>query len=283
MPKSDPKDYLPVARYQEVLDVFHAMTGTLLLEFARESRVARDTIIRNFIARADTMTRAVFRLWELEDYQDCWILHRCLLERLFHLWHLERNNQFELFEAWSFLEQYNAINRVRSDSEFSGALESKLFDLTAEQRERARALAIAPPIWQRPKAEEVARSLNMLFLYRFGYDFASTHVHPMANDGQQDFYAITRLAQAQDFPDQRSVLSNTLLVATMIVQQGLNASTLSWRALVYDFIDDLRRFLDTGIETYKISFIKLGAMVNQGIRLCQAGANPEGASGTPMQ
>lgn len=270
MPKFDFRDYLPVERYKEALGAFHGFGGILLFEFARDKRGERDVIIRNFIARADTTARAVFQLWELQDYQDCWILHRCLLDRLFHLWHLQDSNQFEVFEAWSFLKQYKAVLRVRNDSEFIGARESKLFALTPEQEERALALAKAEPIWRRPKPEKVAESLNMHFLYRFGYDFASTHVHPMANDGYQDFYTITKLEPAPDFPDQRSVLSNTMLVATMVVQQGLNASTLSWRAVVYDFLDDFIRFLDTGADDFKVSFLKLCEMFKQGMPLCQA-------------
>lgn len=270
MPKFEPKDYLPVEQYEEALGTFHDIAVILLREFAREKRGNRDTIIRNFIARTDTMALAVFRLWELQDYQDCWILHRCLLDRLFHLWHLQQNDQFEVFEAWSFLEQYNAVNRARSDLEFSGARESKLFTLTPEQKERARALAKAVPAWQRPKPEEVAKSLDMRFLYRFGYDYASTHVHPMANDGRQDFYTITKREPTPDFPDQRTVLSNTLLVATMVVQHGLNASTLAWRAPVFDFLDDFERFLGTGADNFKDSFLTLRAMIEEGMPLCQA-------------
>jgi len=269
MPKFNTDDYLPVEIYREGLDAFHAVSSLLLFEFARENRNEKDIIIRNFIARSDMMTRAVFRLWELEDYQDCWIIHRCLLDRLFHLWQLHQNDEFEIFEAWSFLEQFNAINRVRSDPEFSGALKSKLFNITSEQIERARTLAKNPPVWRRPKGEVAAKSLDMGFLYRFGYDFASAHIHPMADDGQQDFYTLTKLEPAPDFPEHRVVLSNTLLVATMLVQQGLNSSTLSWRSLVYDFLDNLRRMLGNGDEEYKISFVKIGKMIEQRMRLCR--------------
>ena len=190
--------------------------------------------------------------------------------------HLQEHDQFEVFEAWSFLEQYNALNRVRSAPEFRGVLESKMFRLTPEQKERAKVLMKTPPVWQRPKAEEVAKRLDMRFLYLFGYDFGSTHVHPMANDGQQDFFTITKLEPALAFPDQRAVLSNTLLVGTMIVQQGLNASTpLSWRALIYNFLDDLRRFLDTGADDYKLTFMKLGMLIERGVRLCRTqGSSP---------
>jgi hypothetical protein len=267
MPKFSPEYYPPQESYTEALGAFHAISGTILFEFARQEPSTRNDIICHFVARTDTMVRGVFCLWDIQDYQDCWILNRCLLDRLFHLVHLHEDDQFEVFEAWSFLQQYNALNRVRSNPDFKSALESSGSSFTPEQKERAKTLLANPPIWQRPKAENVAKKLDMRFLYRFGYDFGSTHVHPMANDGQQDFFTITGLEPAPQFPDQRSVLSNTLLVGTMVVQHGLNASTLSWRTLVYDFLDDLRRFLDTGSDDYKRSFAKLGWLVEQGVVL----------------
>lgn len=269
MPKFDTQHYLPAESYREALEVFHAASVIILFEFARQEQNTRDNIICNFIARTDTMTRAVFRLWDIQDYQDCWIVYRCLMDRLFHLSSLGKNNRFDVFEEWSFLEQCNAINRVRSDPECKGALKSKLFNLTPEQKKRLKALSKNPPVWQRPKAEEVAKQLDMQFLYRLGYDFASMHVHPMANDGLQDFFSITKLEPAPDFPDQRSVLSNTLLIGKMIVQEGLNSSTLSWRAIVYDFLDHLLEFLDTGDETYKISFSKLSKLFGENVPLCK--------------
>jgi Family of unknown function (DUF5677) len=269
MPKFNADDYLPVETYKEGLSALHAISGLLLFEFARENINNKDTIIRNFIARADMMTRAVFSLWDLQAYQDCWIIHRCLIDRLFHLWQLQQGDEFEVFEAWSFLEQFKAMNRVRSDAEFSGALNSKFFNITPEQKERASLLQKHPPIWRRPKAEVAAKGLDMGFLYHFGYDFASSHIHPMANDGQQDFYTITKLEPVPDFPEHRVVLSNSLLINTMLIQQGLNSSTFSWRPLVYDFLHDIRHMLGTGSEDYKISFLKLGKMIEQGIRLCK--------------
>jgi hypothetical protein len=259
--------------YEEALEAFHGITGTMLFEFAQHGQGYRDTIVRNFVARTNMMARAVFRLWDLADYHDCWILHRCLLDRLFHLQEISDRNQFELFEAWSFLKQYDAMARVRSDPGFQEAATGSMFELSPEQHARAKTLRADPPKWRRPKAEGIATRLNMHFLYRYGYDFGSTHVHPMANDGHQDFFSITGLQPAPDFPDQRVVLSNTLLVATMVVQLGMNASTLRWRAVVYDFLDELRDFLGTGSDTFKVTFVKLGRALQQGLEL----AAPAGA------
>jgi len=94
VPKFNRDHYLAVETYNETVQALHGICGLILFEFAREERGTRDLIIRNFIARTDMMVRAVFRLWELQDYQDCWILHRCLLDRLFHLFHLDQHDGF---------------------------------------------------------------------------------------------------------------------------------------------------------------------------------------------
>lgn len=87
---------------------------------------------------------------------------------------------------------------------------------------RIKSLSKNPPKWRRPKAGDVAMSMNLSFLYKYGYDFASTYVHPMANDGDQDFYTLTKLKPTPPFPDQISVLSNSILVGSLILQEALN-------------------------------------------------------------
>ena len=117
-----------------------------------------------------------------------------------------------------------------------------------------------PPKWQRPKAEDVAKSMNLSFLYKYGYDFASTHVHPMANDGHQDFYTLTKLKPTPPFPDQISVLSNSILVSSLILQEALNLSSLRWRRVLWDYLEQMRLFLEKGDNAYAESFLKLEYM-----------------------
>jgi hypothetical protein len=192
------------------------------------------------------------------------------LDRLFHLHYLHATNSFDEFEEWSFFQQCNAVNRVRSDIEVKGAREHDLFTLTDEQKKRFNDLSKKPPQWRRPKAEDVSKDMDMRFLYIYGYDFASTHVHPMANDGEQDFHTITGLEPRPDFPDQRTVLSNTLLVATLLVQEGLNVSTVQWRQLVYGVFEDLRRFIDSGATDYRERLLTMTNAVQEGTKMSQA-------------
>ena len=178
------QDYHPPEKYLEAIEVFHAYSATLLFAFAKEQCSTKDLIIRNFLARTNTMLRGIGRLWEINDYQDCWILHRSLLDRLFHLHQLAEMQDFEAFEQWSFFTQFNAVNRLFCDPDISDTKEAlRQFIPTDEQKQRYKKVSLSPPKWKRPKAEDVARKLDMSFLYHFGYDYASGHVHPMADDG----------------------------------------------------------------------------------------------------
>lgn len=269
MPKFEDQEYRSVKEFRTAVDALHGVSGLLLFAFAKQDCDTKHILMRNFIARTDTMVRGVLKLWDIADFQDCWILNRCLLDRLFHLVHLRETGSHEVFDSWSFCEQYKAQNRVRSDPECQGALKSQLFTPSPEEKSRFAELSKNPPKWERPKAEVVAKKMNLTFLYKYGYDFGSTHVHPMANDGQQDFFSITKLEPSPNFPDQRSVLSNSILIGSMIIQEALNQSNFHWRRVVYDFLDHLRAHLYDGTPDYQQTFLKIVQMARE-ICLCEA-------------
>jgi len=256
----EPKQYLAYNEYLNTADSLYAVSGMILFSFAKYKCDTKNVIIRNFIARAAMMLKAIFRLWEISDYQDAWIIHRTLLDRLFHLQDLGEKDEFHEFDDWSFFEQYKAQNKVKSDHKFKHEAVGWVYDLTEEQKLRIKSLSENPPKWKRPKAESVAKSMDLDFLYKYGYDFASTHVHPMANDGQQDFFTITKLEPAPRFPDRRSVLSNSILASSLFLQQALNLSSFKWRRILWDYLEQIRYFLDKGNDSYKVTFLKLANM-----------------------
>ena len=63
----------------------------------------------------------------------------------------------------------------------------------------------------------------------------------------------------------------------MILQEALNAGSLAWRVLMFDFIDELRCFLVTGETQYRMSFLKLGSLFEQRIPLADKSGSGEGA------
>ena len=264
-----PGDYLDIHAYEEAIDATHVFGGIVLFELSRHNCITRDIIIRNFLARTDVLLKAILHLWQINDLHDCWVLHRCLMDRLFHLSELDVLNEFDLFEEWSFFEQYKAQNKIRSDIELAAAKTNPLFTPSQDEAARAKILSKAPPEWHRPKAEDVAKRLDMTFLYKYGYDFASRHVHPMANDGERDFFEITHLEPAPSYPDQRVVLSNSILVGSMIFQVGLNASSFKWRHVVFNFLSELREHLQGGNATHLISLAKIADLFHQNVELSE--------------
>lgn len=262
------KEYQSIEAYRSAADSLFAVSGMVLFSFARHECDTKNTIIRNFVARSALTLKSIFALWDIGDFQNAWVIHRALADRLFHLHSIGVNDEFAAFDDWSFFEQYKAQNRVKSDSEFKHEAVGWVYALSEEQKRRVYALSKNKPSWRRPKAENVAKDMGMEFLYKYGYDFASMHVHPMANDGHQDFYTITKLQPSPRFPSQISVISNTVLTSSMILQEALNHSSFRWRRALWDYVDEIRRLLDSGDESYALSTVKLAQVFNNG-GLCE--------------
>jgi hypothetical protein len=90
------------------------------------------------------VTRGIVQLWEIKDFQDCWVLHRSLLDRLFHLRALNERDEFDEFEAWSFKKQYEAVARLKSDPDAAYVVGTAVFEPKPEQHLRYKALAKCP-------------------------------------------------------------------------------------------------------------------------------------------
>lgn len=264
--------HLTLQEYERAAEALHILAPMLLLEFARyaDSESIRNEIARNFIARADMTVRSVFQLWEACDYTNCWILHRGLIDRLFHIDDIFQNDSFQAFDDWSFKQLYDAAERLRSDPFIAWHADGLLQRATEKQKNRHRRLVANPPIWRRPKAKDVAKRMDLGFLYSYGYDYASRFVHPMANDGEDDFRAIMKM-ERQAGPTEGGivVLSNSVLVATMIFQDALNSSSLSWMAVAFDAIDGIRGFLRDAAPEHHIPLSKIALICSDKKPLAQ--------------
>ena len=254
------KQYQSIEDYRAVADALYAVSGMVLFSFAKHDCDTRNIIIRNFVARSAMTLKSIFSLWDNGDIQNAWVIHRALVDRMFHLHSLGVNDDFQAFDDWSLFQQYKDQNRVKSDALFKDQAVGWVYNISDELKVRLKAFEKNKPLWRRPRAENVAKDMGMEFLYKYGYDYASTHVHPMANDGEQDFYTITKLQPSPKFPQQITVISNSILTSTLILQDALNHSSFSWRRVLWDFIDDVRLLLDSGDLSYQETFVKLGAL-----------------------
>lgn len=242
----------------EALDTLKVYCGIILLSLAKYNQGLPDKIIGNFLARGMTCTESIFLVWREGSEDDAWILHRSLLDRLFHLHDLVEQKSFSDFEEFSFLEMYKVRHKLLSDKEMRDKVPAGIKQLQESQKIRYGQLVGKTHAWHRPKAEDIAKSMNLSFLYSYGYDLASTRVHPMAQDGESDFLRLTSPMTNQSLPD-ATVVRNSILVQSILIQEALNASSVQWRHIVYDFIDQLREFLnDDKNLKFQETFYKIG-------------------------
>ncbi|GAI39836.1 unnamed protein product, partial [marine sediment metagenome] len=106
-----------VESLSQALQTLKPYCGIILLSLAKYRRGLSDKIIENFLARGMTCTESIFLVWREGNEDDAWILHRSLLDRLFHLHNLVEQNSFSDFEEFSFLKMYKARQKLLSDEE----------------------------------------------------------------------------------------------------------------------------------------------------------------------
>jgi hypothetical protein len=170
---------------------------------------------------------------------------------------------------------YEARHQLLSDPDMSGKAPPSLKELQKRDRPRYDAISGKQARWRRPKAEDVAKRMNLGFLYRFGYDYASTHVHPMSGDGEADFTMLISAPHVVTVPD-ATVVRNSILVQSMLVQEAFNVSKMRWRAIAYDFLDQIRRFVGTGDPQFHVTFYKIGKAW-PAFQLCEPLTSSDGA------
>ncbi|WP_419765895.1 MAG: DUF5677 domain-containing protein [Arcobacter sp.] len=263
------KTYQTIETYKEVVDSLYAISGIILYCFAKHNCNTKNIIIRNFIARSSISLKSILTLWDMNDFQSAWIIYRSMIDRMFHLHDIGEKDKFTEFDDWSFFEKYKSHNKLKSDNKFKHNVVGEIYELSIEQKNRIKKLEKEKPQWGRPKAENVAKEMGMMFLYNYGYDPASTHVHPMSDDGLQDFHTITKLESYPESQSDISVVHNSIISSSMILQDALNYSSFQWRHILFDYIDEVRDLLKDGNKSYQLSFLKLMNLIKNE-SLCKA-------------
>ena len=259
------QEYFKIDFYQKVAQGYIDFILVVLKNFSKYRNTTKHIIISNFIAKSSGLLTSIFKLWELGSIEDGWMLYRCLTDRLFHLYSLNENNDFDIFEKWSFIKQYEMRNKAQSCQEIRYKLDDSYLKTKKEEKERYNELKKMNITWKRPDPEAIAKKMDLKFLYDYGYDIASTSIHPMATDGQVEF---DRLLYNNHKSEEPVLLSNSCLIANILTYNGLNASDLLSARVISDFLDEMRNSLKSGHDNFMTSLSKI--MMNENIEFCKA-------------
>src|SRR5205085_9718786 len=192
----------------------------LLLRLAEKAESHRDIYLRNAIAKNISLLRSIETLFNQQQFNQAYILFRSLLDRLVYVYYLHDNNCFEKFEEWSFIKSYEHRNNAKADERFKKVLDDPLFKSIPTESRRYSELKAKNVTWEKPDPKTVLKNKGLDFLYKFGYDYASMHTHPMASDGDFEFHQLTGLEPNPHKDFGYSELSlNAVLISTLLLQE----------------------------------------------------------------
>ena len=271
--------YLTLRDYEQAVTTLKSFTIVCLHWLAiKTPEEIRDQIIGNIIARGLVLLDSILLLWKVDNYQDCWILHRALFDRYIHLRNLIDNDEFIEFERWSFQRQYWTAESTLSDPEMRGKLQPEwLREATRLQKERRSRIRQEPESsWKRPDPKETTRRMGLGMFYRISYDYPSTKIHPMADDGKEEFARLVGL-ESESFGDERLALHNSLLVQVLLIHQGLAACRVLWREFVSEFYGRMVALFESGSHDY-MSTLRTAQTLGPDVSWCEPRADPGGTS-----
>ena len=241
----------------ESLTIF---TTTLLYQIGNKVSDDKGIYLRNSIAKTQSLVKSIELTYNNELFNESWILFRCLLDRFVYLKYLSRNNLHEEFKEWSFIEGYEYIQNAKSEELTENVKNDPRFKFSKEQSKSYFEAKKLTNKFIKPRPQIELKSNGLNFLYKLGYDYASKRVHPMFEDGDEEYYRITKLEPNPYYEfNHQELITNTYLIASLILQESLNQIELKTIAVVYEYLEKLRENSD-----YELSFYKVIKSVEQG-------------------
>lgn len=120
----------------DIIELYNLGCSMFVFSFNSTSLSIKDIILRNFLAKSISQLRTIKILNSAGQLFDCNIIYRSMVDRLGHLYYLERTNSYKDFDDWSFLRQMDANNTSLSDVNFKDTLPKEFFLPTKENKDR---------------------------------------------------------------------------------------------------------------------------------------------------
>jgi hypothetical protein len=255
MEKSDTRIKHTKEEYLDLVSVLQRLIRIVILEIREEVRELTDILFLYSLARACVQIDSIFRLWDLEHYSDSLILYRTQVERLLTLHYLVDTKTIKEFDDWSFIENYENRNNAKSDQEHNQFLTKEFWTESRERIEKYQRLKKEKVSWKRPDSsqlEDIARKHNLLFLYKYGYRYASGFVHPLSSDGEAEFELVTGIkAKNKKENDTTPIINNSVVVLIFIIDLALNETNFEWNEYVFKILSSSKDFIENKSLDYK--------------------------------
>lgn len=238
-------------------------TTTILYQIGNKIKGDKNIYVTNSIAKTQSLVKSIELTYINKLYNESWILFRCLLDRYLYLTYLSRNELHKDFKDWSFMKGYEYLQNAKSEESVKNVKNDPRFRFTKEQSQTYFDTRKNSNKFSKPDPKSGFKVEGLSFLYKLSYDYASMRVHPMFEDGDEEYYRITKVEPNPYFDfNHDELITNTYLVASLILQESLNQIDLKTVAVLYEYLERLRENSD-----YESSFYKIIKSVEQGKKL----------------
>lgn len=233
--------------HTETIEEIEIICTWFLLDIA--SKVdGRDVYLRNSIAKTISLLKTIDLLSFIRLYNEGWILYRSLIDRLVYLYYLIDNDNFTDFDEWTYLQLYEYRHNAKVDEKFKRLLNDPFFRTEKGDANKYSEIRIKKLNWEKPRAKDVLKSKNLDFIYKFGYDYASMHTHPMSFDGQREFNRMTGSTPNpyQSF-DGNILINDSMLISSIILNLIISNMKIQPPDIFIDYLSEFKK-LTYGIE-----------------------------------
>ncbi len=267
--KSDNRVILSFDDYSDLKTQIVDFITIILRELRTEVRDKKDILFMYSLARGVAQIESIFHLYRLNHYSDCFILYRTQVERLLTLYYLIDTNSIQEFDDWSFIQNFEARNKAKSDIEQKEHLNKQLWNESKERICLYQKLKKQGINWKRPTSkefEEIAVRHNALWLYKYGYKHSSGYVHPLASDGEEEFGLVTGIKPSGGIDlDYLPIISNATVVLIFIVDFALNEMNFEWIGYVFKFIESLKDHIQNGSPEFLEHKITIESYIKENV------------------
>lgn len=231
--------------YSEVIDKLEIFSKWFLFKLTEKISLKKELYLRNSLAKNISLLKSIDILRKQGAYNEGWILYRSLVERLVYIYYLTENDCFDLFDNWSFIKKYEYRNNARADEKFKNILLDPNFKVKPEEPKKYKKLKESNIKWDKPDPYLILKSKGLDFIYKFGYDFASMHTHPLISDGEFEFLSMTGLEPNPYIAiDQDYLINNSIVITTLIHQEVFNTLDFRFSTLAYSFLEEVNKLIN---------------------------------------
>lgn len=252
--------------YSEIIEKIGVITKWILLNIADKVKSTKDIYLRNSLSKNFSLLTSIEKLYEQKLFNEGWILFRSLVDRLVYIYYLSDHDLYNNFDDWTYIQKFKLRNDIRADERFNRVLKDPLFNIKRNESNKNRKLKEKEIKWNKPNPRLVLKKHGLDFLYKFGYDFASMHTHPMATDGEEEFHKLTGLEpNPMKNLGHEILIKNSILVNTLIQQVIMNKLDFRFRGLVYSFLEETRKKINFEQNDFDLIHYQLLKLAEKGI------------------